>query len=460
LVEASAPTRVRRELRSLSADEREKVFAAMEVMKSTSTKAGQQKYGNHFVSYDELVVQHLANAASPGGDEAHLGPAFATYHRAFLLKFELSLLAVDPGIGAVPYWDYNIEAKMEEPRKSEIWTWFGSSEGDPNDGHAVKDGRFAHWRVRGDARDISNYSNSYNLLRSPWNVNPSRHITRHRYSCGSETHFDAHIWKLCAQAPDYLAWYACIDPTVHTWAHSFLGGVWHTERNVSRVECFLTNAIGIPAAWGQGCLPCSSNCTDPRAAQQACRCERSDKLSCLPDKLLAKQAPTYGDFADSWTSPNDPIFFFHHANVDRNLMEWQLRHRKQAPHYSFPTPSVPCKGHGLYDITGPSWPFDGSLLGLDQLLTNADLIAIDGVAGPYTYDSFLPSTTLASGPSTISLFLASKPAGLGVAAVGMISSGILMACLAGWKLTSGQAASSSTEGDLNACTVELGDLQS
>ena len=33
----------------------------------------------------------------------------------------------------------------------------------------------------------------------------------------------------------------------------------------------------------------------------------------------------YGDFADAWASPNDPIFFPHHANVDRALTRWHDR---------------------------------------------------------------------------------------------------------------------------------------
>ena len=41
-------------------------------------------------------------------------------------------------------------------------------------------------------------------------------------------------------------------------------------------------------------------------------------------------------FADAWTSPNDPIFFAHHANVDRSLMVWQRRHNGSAPTYGFP----------------------------------------------------------------------------------------------------------------------------
>ena len=32
---------------------------------------------------------------------------------------------------------------------------------------------------------------------------------------------------------------------------------------------------------------------------------------------------TMGDMMDVATSPNDPIFSFHHANVDRMNMQWQ-----------------------------------------------------------------------------------------------------------------------------------------
>lgn len=387
--EPKHPRRVRKELRSLSVQQRDRVFNAMNIMKKTSTLQGQVSFGRRYVSYDDLVAQHLQAAAARHCDEAHLGQAFATYHRAFTLRFEESLLAVDPSIGALPYWDYNIEAKSKNPRESEIWEWFGSSEGDPAQGNAVKDGRFGHWRVAA-AKEISNLSNSFGLLRSPWNVNPSPFITRHRFSCGSQTHFEASFWELCLRAPTYLEWYACVDPTIHTWAHSFLGGIWDTERNVSRVECFATNAIGIPAAWGDDCLQCEQNCTEPDEAQRSCACHRSGELRCLADRILAHKAPTYGDFADAWTSPNDPIFFFHHANVDRHLMTWQQRHLEKAPHFGFLEPSIPCKGHGLKDIIGAAHPFDGSLLGLEdgRPLTNEEVLAADGIhSGPYTYDT-------------------------------------------------------------------------
>lgn len=386
----ATPLRVRRELRTLTPEARERVFAAMDVLKHTSRAEGQERYGSHFIQYDDLTAWHLASAAMKGCDEAHLGPAFPTWHRAFTLRFEKALLAVDPSIEALPYWDYNVEARSADARSSEVWTWFGSSEGDPSDGNAVKDGRFGHWRVRANASDISNITNSYGMLRSPWNVNPSPYVTRYGTSCGARTDWNHSMWDVCLKSPNYLGWYACTDPTVHTWAHSFLGGVWDSESKMSRVGCFLKNAIGVPGQWHSGCLTCTTNCTDPKAAQKTCSCKKAAKLKCLT--AVARQAPTYGDFADSWASPNDPIFFFHHANIDRSLMTWQHRHINKAPHYGFPKVSLPCNGHGLHDVVSPDFPFDVALLGLSHTngsLTNADLIAADGLSNTslYTYDS-------------------------------------------------------------------------
>ena len=385
---AARPLRVRRELRALTAEARERVFAAMQTMKATPTAEGRARYGPAYVSYDELVAQHLVASAAPGCDQGHQGPAFATFHRAFGLRFERALMAVDPRVDALPYWDYNVEAVAPDPRRTDLWSWFGGSEGDARAGHAVEGGRFAAWRVRPGAA-LANYTNARGLLRSPWNTNPSDRVTRARHSCGSQTTFAPALWGLCLVPPAFLEWYLCIEPTVHTWAHSFLGGIWGTERNCSRTECFLVNAVGVPLAWKSGCLDCPASCP-AAAAEAACRCRSSPALRCLASHAVVGRAPLYGDFADAWTSPNDPIFFFHHANVDRHLMTWQRARRDQAPHYGFPAASLPCEGHGLRDVVAPAWPFDGALLNVTGPLTNADLIAADGLAqGPYTYDSLV-----------------------------------------------------------------------
>jgi tyrosinase len=48
------------------------------------------------------------------------------------------------------------------------------------------------------------------------------------------------------------------------------------------------------------------------------------------------------------TSPNDPVFFLHHCNIDRLWAIWQSRH----PGQNYPL-SVPFKPHALTDHMPP-----------------------------------------------------------------------------------------------------------
>jgi tyrosinase len=50
------------------------------------------------------------------------------------------------------------------------------------------------------------------------------------------------------------------------------------------------------------------------------------------------------------TSPNDPVFFLHHANVDRRWAEWQTRH----PGKTY-EPKTGVKGNAA---DSPMTPFD------------------------------------------------------------------------------------------------------
>ena len=78
-------------------------------MKTTSAADGAALYGASFRNYDALVVKHAVATTDARGDQAHFGPQFQTWHGAFILEFEMSLLAIDPAIGACPYWDASID---------------------------------------------------------------------------------------------------------------------------------------------------------------------------------------------------------------------------------------------------------------------------------------------------------------------------------------------------------------
>lgn len=57
------------------------------------------------------TASNPARHAAPRPAQGHNGPPFMTFHRAFLLEMERSLLAVAPALGALPYWDITVSAQ-------------------------------------------------------------------------------------------------------------------------------------------------------------------------------------------------------------------------------------------------------------------------------------------------------------------------------------------------------------
>ena len=138
---AQNAARVRREVRDLSITEWQRVTNAMNTMKRVATTNGQATYGAAYRSYDYFTAKHYAACIDARGNGAHYGPQFATWHAALGLEFERALLAVDPTIEALPYWD----ASETSPSVFGL-TYFGSAPGVGEDVD-MQDGPFASWRV-------------------------------------------------------------------------------------------------------------------------------------------------------------------------------------------------------------------------------------------------------------------------------------------------------------------------
>merc|ERR1712136_10213 len=131
--------RVRREIMDLTSEEWLKVVAAMHIMKGTSMSDGQSMYGSNFRTYDYFVVKHAVATEDSRGDQGHFSSAFATFHAAFVLEFEMSLLAIDSSIGAMPYWDGSSTGMFTS-------SYFGSVRRTGSD-NVVMDGVFSDWMV-------------------------------------------------------------------------------------------------------------------------------------------------------------------------------------------------------------------------------------------------------------------------------------------------------------------------
>ena len=88
------------------------------------------------------------------------------------------------------------------------------------------------------------------------------------------------------------------------------------------------------------------------------------------------------------TSPDDPVFFMHHCNVDRLWALWQHTHPGQ--NYPEVVPrvnSIGVRPHGLRDPMPPWIPANGA-----EVVTPADMldhtrIVVRGKPAGYTYDT-------------------------------------------------------------------------
>mmetsp|Transcript_138529 Transcript_138529/g.244731 ORF Transcript_138529/g.244731 Transcript_138529/m.244731 type:complete len:464 (+) Transcript_138529:72-1463(+) len=418
--------RVRREIRTLPQEQWDAVIRALNIMKTTSQEEGQAKYGSDFMNYDRFVVKHAHCAMHPRCDQGHYGPAFLTYHRTITLLMENSLLAIDPKVEALPYWDYNLDLeKYGDPRDSEVWTdrFLGENQGDPKDSWMIRNGPFKEWRVRANLSAFApEVANPYNMLRGPTNMQYAPRLTRSSSICGVHTNttFSIANWTTCLTKPkafsDFLN---CIDAGmggVHSFAHRWLGGAW----GASDGYCAKKQDNPSIADRMSGCMVCPQ-CK----AGEACRCHRNEtacaqasasgmcqrrpggehhpwdpKGPCLTcPECIDGELGAAGDFWDAATSPNDPVFWFHHPNVDRLLMEWQLRW-KDAPQTPLPHSGYPesghCGGHNLHDVMSESDPFHGSLLGWTGNaallpLRNQDILeaTVPLQNSPYTYDTLM-----------------------------------------------------------------------
>jgi len=68
-----------------------------------------QKFRNKVGGLNYIIAQEMHRLASTAGDEAHMQPAFLTWHRTFLLLVERELQKIDPTV-ALHYWDWDAAA--------------------------------------------------------------------------------------------------------------------------------------------------------------------------------------------------------------------------------------------------------------------------------------------------------------------------------------------------------------
>lgn len=436
--------RVRREIRRLSVEQREAVFAALNVMKTMSQEDGEKKFGAHYLNYDRMVLKHMRAAQHPRCDMGHSGPAFLTFHRALELQIENSLLAVDPSIEGLPYWSSGPDFETGKPRESEVWTnaFFGSTFGDPEAEHMIFDGFAKDWKIHANASELfqrypvdprsidqsPEVVNPFNMLRGPSNMLAAPRLTRSNTTCGSPNEviqggmITKNNFSICLATPPadsgIFPFYECIHAGFagpHSFYHHWLGGAWGGDE-----DPFLCSDKQKPASVADlvtGCLKCPEHCSPG----EPCVCWRDEavchelrqKGTCTKSPMLPEGAcltcdacddgvlGAVGDAWDAASSPNDPSFIFDHVNVDRLWMEWQQRWEHSAsagyPYSGFPTTGM-CVGHNLGDVISERDPFECTLISTNstEVLTSAMLLeaTFPNNNQLYTYDSLIGEVAL------------------------------------------------------------------
>lgn len=205
---------VRRELTTLTDDDREAFLDAMSTLWEVSTVDGQKIYGSRYKSLHYFASIHNDAGANSVCDEFHGGAGFVNNHMMLGAFLEQSMQLVDPST-CLHYMEYtkyfSMDAfigHMENQLDGGTWTelltdkWFGSN--DPYSGE-ILDGRWASaqvprvdttfYEIHGGNRSGTWFPNEekalreggagmhmmnpYGLLRSPWNWNPSTFVTRY-----------------------------------------------------------------------------------------------------------------------------------------------------------------------------------------------------------------------------------------------------------------------------------------
>lgn len=319
---------IRRNQATLSQPQRQAFVQAILALKQRPSRIGPSIPSR----YDDYVWIHLRSMdtmtdTQPGW--AHSGPAFLPWHRYFLRQLELDLQMIDPSV-TLPYWDWTVDQSPDPTVPGSPWSDdLMGGDGDPNQNWQVTTGLFA-----GAA---GNYV--LNLFDDGefQDANLRRHFAS--FPQVSQLPTADQVADCLKELPFYVA-------------------PWRAFPNLT------SSPRGTPAQ------PSFSN-----------RLEGWYGLGSIHNRVHlwvgGGTPPTFSDAGSMFwnSSPNDPVFFLHHCNIDRLWAQWQANFPNEGYHPTGEGSEVGPPGHNLND---PMQPWGGNV-------TPANML--DHHALGYSYDS-------------------------------------------------------------------------
>lgn len=322
-------TLVRKNVLDLTPREKADFVNAIKTLKNTIPR------GSNVSIYDQIVAVHvgamgfstthtggantnqhnimsLPSGPAAGNDAAHGNAAFLPWHREYLRRFEKALQSVKPNI-TIPYWDWTDPRAIEVMFKPDFLGTNGT--GVTIDvpgagtffGGPVQYGNFSvadNWVLNENLHidQVTNGTLGKALIRF-LQIPPANNYPLPQTEINNLLNIN-----------DYLKFFAVIegDITIDANGNEIPGVFTHN---------YLHGLVG-------GVLV---------------------DLTQFPPLLLQR----LGTMSNVPGSPSDPVFWLHHANVDRLWAEWQEGHSLKTNFY--PIANQPY-GHNLYDRM---WPWDG-----------------------------------------------------------------------------------------------------
>ena len=360
-------------------------------------------------NYDKYVTIH--NAAFTGDantNPAHMGPAFFPWHRYFLLKFEHDLQDADRALGgdgnlALPYWDWTHD-NGDDPGSQRGWIWkddFMGGYGQPVTTGPFRSGQWAlvpggGSLVRALGRTAL-YPGASTTLPTKTQIDEA--LALEGFDCPPYDITSVAGPSLAAPPAPVVAGASggALPPGVYRVTVTHLNARGETRPSGESVVCLgggctpanTNNAIRVtspparPSATGYHVYvtapggaprtgtrfggvtpigtPVTINAVAPGTAQPTVNTTGSFRNAL--EGWTDPAAPQTHNRVHMWvagsmapgTSPNDPVFFLHHCNVDRLWALWQFRHPGQNYPITVPnTGGAPgSRPHGLNDAMPP-----------------------------------------------------------------------------------------------------------
>jgi tyrosinase len=265
---------VRKDQARLTADERSKFIDGLLSLKQQPSML---HAGSRTVSrYDDYVEVHVRSMMAMPAGWAHQGPAFFPWHRVLLVQLEREIQQAvnDPDFG-IPYWDWTrTGTAADTPLRADFLGGDGR-----DDDHQVMDGPFAfgagNWPLNVvDAPGAPNFLQR--RLGKDFDFSTGQIVDIALPDAAAQDQalavvwYDSSPWDVTSSRNDSFR--SRTEVRLHNLVHRWVGGSW-----------------------------------------------------------LVDGQPSGGTMMQM-SSPNDPVFWLHHCNIDRLWSAWQGRHGSSAPY--------------------------------------------------------------------------------------------------------------------------------